>query len=104
VLGLVAFRSLWAILIHANVKLPLGPLALFVGSPQLHHWHHAKGRDVGHSGPEGRGVNFGNLAPWLDVLFGTHFSPPRPPPCVGLSEPYPRGYVALMLAPFRRSP
>ena len=92
VLGLVAFRSIWAILIHANVRLPLGPFALLLGSPQLHHWHHAKGRDVG---------NYGNLAPWLDVLFGTHFMPPRPPDSIGLAEPSPRGYVALLLSPFR---
>lgn len=93
VLGLVAFRSIWAILMHSNVRLPLGPFALVLGSPHLHHWHHAKGRDVG---------NYGNLAPWLDLLFGTHVSPPDPPPSVGLSEPHPRGYVALLLAPFRR--
>jgi sterol desaturase/sphingolipid hydroxylase (fatty acid hydroxylase superfamily) len=94
VLGLVVFRSLWAILIHANVRLPLGPLALLVGSPQLHHWHHAKGRDVG---------NYANLAPWLDVVFGTYCLPRTPPPAVGLSEPAPRGYLGLLLAPFRRA-
>jgi sterol desaturase/sphingolipid hydroxylase (fatty acid hydroxylase superfamily) len=92
VLGLVAFRSLWAILIHANVRLPLGPLALLIGSPQLHHWHHAKGRDVG---------NYANLAPWLDVVFGTYHLPRTPPPSVGLAEPAPRGYLALLIAPFR---
>ena len=40
--GLVAFRGVWAIYIHSNVRLPLGPFRVLVGSPELHHWHHDK--------------------------------------------------------------
>jgi sterol desaturase/sphingolipid hydroxylase (fatty acid hydroxylase superfamily) len=65
--ALATFRGLWALVIHANVKIPLGPLAWLLGSPQLHHWHHAKDAQPV--------ANFGNVAPWTDVVFGTHFRP-----------------------------
>src|SRR5581483_7869134 len=35
--GLIAFRGLWAIYIHSNVRLPIGPLRVLVGAPELHH-------------------------------------------------------------------
>ncbi|EPX58479.1 hypothetical protein D187_003951 [Cystobacter fuscus DSM 2262] len=37
-----AFRGMWAIFIHSNVRLPLGLLGLLFGAPELHHWHHAR--------------------------------------------------------------
>lgn len=93
--GLIAFRGLWAIFIHSNVKLPLGPLALLFGSPQLHRWHHARGGMARH--------NFANLAPYLDIVFGT-FHRPRGEETweVGLGEPEPEGYVAQLVRPFGR--
>lgn len=93
VAGLVAFRGMWAILIHSNVSLPLGPLELLLGSPRLHHWHHARDRDAG---------NYGNLAPYLDVIFGTHVAPTQPPSALGIAQSHPRGYLALLLWSFRR--
>lgn len=90
-LGLVAFRSLWAIFIHSNVKLPLGPLHYMVGSPALHHWHHALDRDTG---------NYANLAPWLDLLFGTYHCPDHEPEALGVGEPMPESYLGLLLHPF----
>ena len=42
-----AFRGLWAIFIHANVRLPIGPLRMLIGAPELHHWHHSRERDAG---------------------------------------------------------
>jgi sterol desaturase/sphingolipid hydroxylase (fatty acid hydroxylase superfamily) len=92
-LGLIASRSLWAIFIHSNVRLPLGPLRYIVGSPTLHRWHHARDRDAG---------NYANLGPWLDVLFGTYYCPKAEPESLGLPEPMPDRYVALLLHPFRR--
>lgn len=91
--GLVAFRSLWAILIHANVRLPFGPLRMLLGAPELHHWHHARRRDIG---------NYANLAPWIDWLFGTYRRMPEEPTDLGIEEPHPRGYFALLLWPFNR--
>lgn len=91
VLGIVAFRSLWAIFIHANVRIPLGPFGLLFGSPALHHWHHARDRMVG---------NYANLAPWLDRLFGTYCCPHEEPTDLGIRERHPRGYLGLLVHPF----
>ncbi|MDB6026751.1 MAG: hypothetical protein JWM68_2974, partial [Verrucomicrobiales bacterium] len=61
--GLLAFRGVWAIFIHSNVRLPLGPLRILIGAPELHHWHHAKERDAG---------NYANISPIMDIIFGTY--------------------------------
>src|SRR6185295_14241654 len=92
VAGVSAFRGMWAIFVHSNVRLPLGPLRLLLGAPELHHWHHARVARTEH--------NFANLAPWLDVLFGTHHLPEGEETyALGLSEPWPRGYVGQLLEP-----
>lgn len=91
VLGLVAFRSLWAIFIHSNVRVPLGPLRILFGSPELHHWHHEKDRDAG---------NYANLAPYLDWIFGTYRRPAGEPRELGIDGDHPRGYLGLLLYPF----
>jgi sterol desaturase/sphingolipid hydroxylase (fatty acid hydroxylase superfamily) len=90
--GFIVFRSMWAIFIHSNVRLPLGPLRFLLGAPELHHWHHARIPRTQH--------NFANLAPWLDVLFGTYHCPRRGEAHpIGLTEPWPDGYVAQLLRP-----
>lgn len=92
-LGLViAFRGLWAIFIHSNVRMSLGVLGLAFGSPNFHHWHHAKDR---------AGVNFGNVCPWTDLLFGTHYDPGYGPKELGLEEPLEQSYLGLLGGPFR---
>jgi sterol desaturase/sphingolipid hydroxylase (fatty acid hydroxylase superfamily) len=93
--GLIAFRGLWAIFIHSNVRLPLGPLRVLFGAPELHHWHHARVPVTRH--------NFANLAPYLDVLFGTYHRPQGPETYpLGLTDPWPRRYLAQLARPFRR--
>lgn len=92
-LGLVAFRGLWATFIHSNARVPLGPLAVLFGSPQFHHIHHLRQRDVG---------NYANLAPWIDYLFGTHRTSAEPASDLGLDTPAPRTYLGLLAYPFRR--
>lgn len=93
--GLAAFRGLWAILIHANVRLPLGPFGIVLGAPELHHWHHARVDRTRH--------NFANLAPYLDLLFGTYHRPSGPETYpLGLTEPWPRRYLAQLVRPFWR--
>jgi sterol desaturase/sphingolipid hydroxylase (fatty acid hydroxylase superfamily) len=90
---LAAFRGLWAIFVHSNARLPLGPLRWVLGAPELHHWHHAKVRRTVH--------NFANLAPWLDWVFGTHHAPEGPETYeLGLDEPAPEGYLGLLVHPF----
>jgi sterol desaturase/sphingolipid hydroxylase (fatty acid hydroxylase superfamily) len=89
------FRALWAIFIHSNVRLPLGPLRLLLGAPELHHWHHARVATTRH--------NFANLAPYLDVLFGTYHRPRGPEDYpLGLPTPWPRRYLAQLARPFLR--
>lgn len=88
--GITSFRGLWSIFIHSNVRARLGWLGRVFGSPELHHWHHARDR---------RGVNFGNVCPYLDLLFGTHFDPGVLPEELGLEEPIGEGYAELMLGP-----
>lgn len=93
--GLAVFRGLWAIFIHSNVALPTGPLGVLLGAPELHHWHHARVPQTRH--------NFANLAPYLDLLFGTYHRPRGPETYpLGLPEPWPRRYLAQLIRPFRR--
>ncbi len=93
--GIIVFRGIWAVFIHSNVRLPLGPLRFLFGAPELHHWHHARLERTAH--------NFSNLGPWVDVLFGTYHRPEgeeRYP--LGVPESWPQGYVAQLAQPFRR--
>ena len=89
--GLAVFRGMWAIFIHSNVRLPLGPFRYLLGAPELHHWHHARGHGL---------TNFGNLAPWLDIVFGTHELPPDKDYPLGISNHRPRRWLASMWTPF----
>lgn len=90
--GLIAFRGVWAIYIHSNVRLPLGPLRVLVGAPELHHWHHDRDRDAG---------NYANISPIMDVIFGTYKCPDHEPEHLGLREPIAQNYLLQMLHPFR---
>jgi sterol desaturase/sphingolipid hydroxylase (fatty acid hydroxylase superfamily) len=89
--GLIAFRGIWAIYIHSNVRIPTGPLQVLFGAPELHHWHHDRDREAG---------NYANISPLMDVLFGTYRCPDHEPESVGLKEPIPSGYFGQMLHPF----
>jgi sterol desaturase/sphingolipid hydroxylase (fatty acid hydroxylase superfamily) len=90
---IAVFRGAWGIFIHSNVRLRLGPLALLLGAPELHHWHHARLARTEH--------NFANLAPWLDLAFGTYHRPETEEESypLGLTEPWPRGYLAQLVRP-----
>ena len=91
----IAFRGIWAIYIHSNVRLPLGPLRPLLGAPELHHWHHARDRDAG---------NYGNLCPLMDLLFGTYVCPNREPDGLGLNAPTPTTWLGFMLRPLLPRP
>jgi sterol desaturase/sphingolipid hydroxylase (fatty acid hydroxylase superfamily) len=93
--ALIALRGLWAIFIHSNVRLPVGPLRYFLGAPELHHWHHARVERTTH--------NFANVAPWIDVVFGTYHRPEGEESYpLGLVEHWPRGYLAQLWHPLAR--
>lgn len=89
--GFAVFRGLWAIFIHSNVTLSPGPLRYLIGAPRLHHWHHDLER--------GGRVNFANLSPLMDLLFGTFYDPGRMPERYGIAESVPRGFLAQLVAP-----
>ncbi len=87
---IVAFRGIWAIYIHSNVRLPIGPLKVLIGSPELHHWHHDIERDAG---------NYANISPLMDKLFGTYVCPPHEPEQFGIKENFPKTYIGQMVKP-----
>lgn len=91
--GLIAFRGVWAIYIHSNVRLPLPWLRVVLGAPELHHWHHDRDRDAG---------NYANVSPLMDVIFGTYTCPDHEPSSFGVHERVPRSYAGQLLHPFRR--
>jgi sterol desaturase/sphingolipid hydroxylase (fatty acid hydroxylase superfamily) len=89
--GLIAFRGIWAIYIHSNVRLSIGPLRMLIGAPELHHWHHDKARNAG---------NYANISPLMDLLFGTYRCPDHEPASFGIREPIAGSYVGQLLHPF----
>lgn len=96
--ALVVVRGAWATFIHANVRLDVGWLRFVLGAPALHHYHHAR------LAAGERCANFANLAPWIDVVFGTYHRPRGPERYpLGVDEPAPHGYLALLAWPFRRT-
>lgn len=90
--GFIGFRGLWAIYIHSNVRLPIGPLRWFIGAPELHHWHHDRDRLAG---------NYANLSPLMDLLFGTYRCPDHEPEAFGIREPIAKTYWGQLWHPFR---
>lgn len=65
-LGLV--WTAWGYFIHANLRLPLGPLSAVLVGPQTHRIHHS-------IRPEHRNKNFAASFPILDVIFGSYYHP-----------------------------
>lgn len=88
--GVIAFRGIWAIYIHSNVRLPIGPLKILIGAPELHHWHHDLDRDAG---------NYANISPLMDLLFGTYVCPDKEPEKFGIQEDFPKNYLGQMVYP-----
>lgn len=87
---IVAFRGIWAIYIHSNVRLPIGKLKILIGAPELHHWHHDKERDRG---------NYANISPLMDIIFGTYVCPPHEPENFGIKETFPKNYIGQLIKP-----
>ena len=84
-------------LVHANVRVPYGPLRWALVSPEFHHWHHAADRDA-------YDTNFASVLSCWDVLFGTARLPRgRRPERFGVSDPIPAGYLKRFCYPFRRT-
>lgn len=92
--ALMAFRGIWAIYIHSNVRLPIGPIRVLIGAPELHHWHHDRDRLAG---------NYANVSPLMDVLFGTYVCPDNEPQAFGVKEHIPRTYLGQIFHPFKKN-
>jgi sterol desaturase/sphingolipid hydroxylase (fatty acid hydroxylase superfamily) len=85
-------------LVHANVRMPYGPLRWLLVSPEFHHWHHSAERDA-------YDRNYASLVASWDVLFGTVYLPAgRQPSRYGIEEPVPAGWIGRFVHPFRRRP
>jgi sterol desaturase/sphingolipid hydroxylase (fatty acid hydroxylase superfamily) len=87
---IVAFRGIWAIYIHSNVQLRIGPVKKLIGAPELHHWHHDIERDRG---------NYANIFPIMDIIFGTYVCPDKEPEQFGIKEDFPKSYAGQLLRP-----
>ena len=95
--GFLAFTTLQAIFIHANVRLTFGPARWVIATPEFHHWHHA-------NAPEAYNSNFAGEFPWIDALFGTLYMPKgRMPARYGIDEQQPVGYLRQLAWPFRHT-
>ena len=92
----VAFVSIQATFIHANVRFNFGRLRCVMATPQFHHWHHG-------AEPEAVDKNFAVHLPLLDRMFGTcHLPGDRWPASYGLAagKAVPPGYVRQLVDPF----
>ncbi len=97
--ALVVFAVLYhwhSLLLHANVRIPFGPLRWLIASPRFHHWHHADDRQA-------RDRNFAGQLAILDLLMGTiHLPAGATPRRYGTETPVPRSYLGQLAFPFRR--
>lgn len=93
------FLTVYAILLHADVRWDFGPLRRVVASPVFHRWHHAADREAWDK-------NFAGLFAFWDVLFRTYHCPAgRLPEALGApTEPVPGRFLAQLVHPFRRTP
>ncbi|MBL8913382.1 MAG: sterol desaturase family protein [Archangium sp.] len=91
--GLVLFIGLWAVFLHANVRLRFGLLEHVLATPHFHHWHHAGEAQV----------NFSGLFPWVDRIFGTRATTKEWPASYGCDAPVPRGWWKQIAWPFART-
>lgn len=93
-LGYASFT--WIMLIHTNIRLPLGWATVLFTGPQLHRIHHSRLE-------EHFDRNFAAFFPMWDILFGTYFHPrPGEYPETGVhDEPEVESFIAAALLPFR---
>jgi len=93
--------GLWALifyahglLLHANLRMRIGPLRWLIASPQFHHWHHA-------NEPSTYNRNFAGQLSFLDMIFGTlHLPGDKVPECYGIDDPVAGNYLQQTIQPF----
>lgn len=67
-LGSLLLFNVWGYFNHTNLRLPLGPLTLFLSGPQWHRLHHGRESRYHNS-------NYAAFFPLLDYIFGTYRKP-----------------------------
>jgi sterol desaturase/sphingolipid hydroxylase (fatty acid hydroxylase superfamily) len=94
----LSFVSFHAVFIHANVRFDLRAIEGLLVTPRFHHFHHS-------AEPDAVDTNFAVHLPWIDRVFGTlHMPEGRWPARYGLEgSTVPRGFLAQLAWPFRRS-
>jgi sterol desaturase/sphingolipid hydroxylase (fatty acid hydroxylase superfamily) len=95
--GATGILTLYAIFLHANVRVSLGPLRYVLATPAFHRWHHT-------SQQEGLNRNFAGLLPVWDLLFRTYYLPRETQPArFGVQgEALPESLAGQLAYPFRR--
>lgn len=84
--------TLWSFLVHANVRVRLGPLERLLATPFFHHWHHTRRDHVDH--------NYAAMFPFVDKLFGTLWLPREWPAEYGTDTEVGDGLGAQLVRPF----
>ena len=88
--------ALWGMYIHSNIDVRSGRLQKIINGPEMHRWHHAiEIRD---------GVNFATKFAFWDWLFRSAYLPAGKPSGFGITERFPRGYLAQQLHACRPRP
>ena len=77
--ALLVGGAVWGFVIHANVRVRLGPLEWLVSTPAFHHWHHQR--------DSVRSCNYASTLPLLDKLFGSLHLPRGWPDAYGTDTP-----------------
>jgi sterol desaturase/sphingolipid hydroxylase (fatty acid hydroxylase superfamily) len=85
-----------SLLLHSNVRLPLGRLGLVIATPEFHHWHHSRDQASWDK-------NFAGQISLFDVIFGTAYLPRgEHETTYGIDDATPRSYVDQLCHPFRK--
>jgi sterol desaturase/sphingolipid hydroxylase (fatty acid hydroxylase superfamily) len=88
----VFFLDAW---LHANLRLPLGPLRYVIATPAFHRAHHAD--DAAETS-----CNFAGVFPVWDLVFGTFRMPDDAPRSFGAgTTAVPAGFLAQLAFPLR---
>ncbi len=90
----IVLSTAWGFLIHANIRVRLGPFENLIATPAFHHWHHTN--------DDHRDRNYAAMLPWIDRLFGTFHLPRTWPTSYGVDEKVPAGMPRQLLLPFSR--
>jgi sterol desaturase/sphingolipid hydroxylase (fatty acid hydroxylase superfamily) len=61
------FIQVQSFAVHANISGTVGPLSRWIGSAELHRWHHSL--------VQGEALNFSTALPIWDQVFGTYKGP-----------------------------